>query len=809
MDWVADALTNITRFSYSPTTGRRISVTDALSNTTYTAYDPGGRVIATWGATYPVAYAYDAYGRMVVMATFRVEGWAGDQTQWLYDEATGLLTNKVYADGKGPSYTYTPLGQLATRTWARGVTTTYAYATDGAMTNIVYSDGTPSVSFTYDRLGRQRTITDATGTRTFAYNDALQLAAETNAFGVLARAYDGLGRSAGFSLFNPANHVNPVQSIAYGYSALGRFSSLSSSVGCQSNAWTYAYLPSSGLISSWTESTSGANLSRMYEAHRDLLAGVSNSVGQTMISRFGYINDDIARRTQRIDSGSAIATNAFGYNPRSELTSAAMGTNAYSYAYDPIGNRQFASANGTTNRYAANALNQYTNITSGSVVVPRYDLDGNLTNYNGWTFTWDGENRLVLASNAATVVSNSYDYMPRRVQKIVNGVTNRFVYDGWAMIQETTGTQTNSYVYGLDLSGSIQGAGTIGGILSASLNGTQAFYFYDGNGNVSDLAATNGTSLAHYEWDPFGQTIAQSGSLADDNPFRFSSKYFDGDVALYYYGYRFYSPDLERWLSRDPIGLYGCVNLFGFARNAALNHVDLLGLVVPRNYDSSEVSYGQTLWDSKLGSVWDLNAGVGRADPDWDPPAFKGGPNIVIGKVDSSCCCKMTIEKIAVFTEIELPTVGVNIGFVPGWWYGWSVVTAPIQQVVQSHERAHDAHAKALLNTFADTLTPSRTCCFSRRWGTPASVIQRDCDRAAKKLNEWMHDEYQRVFGSAAASFHSKPGGKSIFVSSGVMTPTGVTQVETARDEVLAEIATKHKPIDWQCSVLSGIYWPW
>ncbi len=128
VDWVADALSNRTTFVYCPTTGRRISVTDALSNTTHTAYDPEGRVIATWGATYPVAYAYDAYGRMVVMATFRIEGGAADQTQWLYDEATGLLTNKVYADGKGPSYTYTPQGQLATRTWARGVQTTYRYA---------------------------------------------------------------------------------------------------------------------------------------------------------------------------------------------------------------------------------------------------------------------------------------------------------------------------------------------------------------------------------------------------------------------------------------------------------------------------------------------------------------------------------------------------------------------------------------------------------------------------------------------------------------------------------------------------------
>ena len=100
--------------------GRQVAVTNALGQATYTAYDAENRVISTWGATYPVAYAYDAYGRMTAMNTFRDEAMQnGDTTTWLYDEPTGLLTNKVYADGKGPSYTYTPDGKLATRAWAR------------------------------------------------------------------------------------------------------------------------------------------------------------------------------------------------------------------------------------------------------------------------------------------------------------------------------------------------------------------------------------------------------------------------------------------------------------------------------------------------------------------------------------------------------------------------------------------------------------------------------------------------------------------------------------------------------------------
>jgi RHS repeat-associated protein len=236
-----------------------------------------------------------------------------------------------------------------------------------------------------------------------------------------------------------------------------------------------------------------------------------------------------------------------------------MGTNAYGYAYDPIGNRLAASNNAEAIAYAANALNQYTNILSSArsaplrEVSPLFDADGNLTNYNCWSYTWDAENRLVLAVHGATVVSSQFDYMSRRVAKTSGGRTCRYLYDGWAMIQEKTGTQTNSYVYGLDLSGSMQGAGTIGGILSANLNGTQACYFFDANGNASDLADASGSSLAHYEFDPYGSTTIATGTHAAANPFRFSTKYTDEETGFLYYGYRYYAPGVGRWVNRDPI----------------------------------------------------------------------------------------------------------------------------------------------------------------------------------------------------------------------------------------------------------------
>jgi hypothetical protein len=119
------------------------------------------------------------------------------------------------------------------------------------------------------------------------------------------------------------------------------------------------------LISGWSNGI--LQTVRSYEPNRDLITAVDNRTGVSLISRFDYLNDTLARRTQRLDTGRAgppdpPVTNRFAYNPRSELTSAAMGTNQFGYAYDPIGNRTEATNNTEVLTYFANALNQYTNI---------------------------------------------------------------------------------------------------------------------------------------------------------------------------------------------------------------------------------------------------------------------------------------------------------------------------------------------------------------------------------------------------------------------------------------------------------------
>jgi len=559
IDYAEDAATNRTTFTYDSDTGRKSAETNALGETTLYTYNARGLVTAVGGSSqYPIEYGYDDWGRMIDLYTLRgaTNGW--DRTQWLFDEATGLVTNKLYDDGNGPSYTYTPDGKLASRTWTRDITTTYSYDSIGQLTNAVYSDGTPSVSIAYNRLGQKTQVIDASGTNTFAYSGLMQLTNETQlATFALSRTYDNLGRPTGYNVDEASSLV------AYSYDELGRFSSVSSSmssVGTEpvESVFDYSYLEDSNLISGYTNNH-GLAISYDFEDNRNAKTTVLNEFGTDLVSSFDYTYDEFMRRTERIDTRGAdtpvCATNAFGYNARSELTSANMGTDDFNYAYDSIGNRRSATEGTKSSSYVANELNQYCSI-SGSedsvpfVANPTYDNDGNLTNDSVNAYTWNGENRLISVeplspTNGAEKVEFAYDYRGRRISKDTSQlITNnwelitetKFLYDGWNLISETVNsatnnTSTNLYVWGLDLSQSLQGAGGVGGLLfvtECSVGSVSQFFpAFDANGNVTDYVSTNGVRVAHYEYDPYGGLISSSGSMADNFAFRFSTKYFD------------------------------------------------------------------------------------------------------------------------------------------------------------------------------------------------------------------------------------------------------------------------------------------
>jgi RHS repeat-associated protein len=159
------------------------------------------------------------------------------------------------------------------------------------------------------------------------------------------------------------------------------------------------------------------------------------------------------------------------------------------------------------------------------------------------------------------------------------------------VIQERTTAPTVSYTRGTDVSGALEGAGGIGGLLARSTGcssgnwTTHYCYHADGNGNITYPVDASQALAASYRYDPFASTISTSGGQAGANVYRLSSKEIHVNSGLYYYGCRFYDPNAQRWINRDPLGISGGLNFYEFARNAPSLLVDSFGLdSIPGQY---------------------------------------------------------------------------------------------------------------------------------------------------------------------------------------------------------------------------------
>jgi len=111
---------------------------------------------------------------------------------------------------------------------------------------------------------------------------------------------------------------------------------------------------------------------------------------------------------------------------------------------------------------------------------------------------------------------------------------------------------------GKGTSGDETSRGVEAGLQSGSGSFTNHNYYHaDGNGNITYMVDTNQSMVASYRYDPFGNTISSSGTLSGVNVYQFSSKERHNNSGMYYYGYRWYDPNLQRWLNRDPLGESG------------------------------------------------------------------------------------------------------------------------------------------------------------------------------------------------------------------------------------------------------------
>jgi RHS repeat-associated protein len=244
-----------------------------------------------------------------------------------------------------------------------------------------------------------------------------------------------------------------------------------------------------------------------------------------------------------------------------------------------------------------------------------YDLEGNQTNDSLWNRAWNAENRMISVESTASVpdaarAKETWTHLPdgRWIERVVSvwnentlnyqpSTTNRFLWDGQALLAvlDHTNGVVMSFLRGLDLSGSVQGAGLpaiasataggVGGVLAvnfapSTLNPQLSTHLvsYDGNGNVIALLDAPSSQLsAQFEYGPFGEPIRVSGPAAHVMPLRFSTMYQDGVTGDLKYLFRDYDAGAGRWPSRDPVGESEGPSLYGFVLSDPVGGIDSLG----------------------------------------------------------------------------------------------------------------------------------------------------------------------------------------------------------------------------------------
>ena len=548
----------ITTWKYDPSQRRTNEVVTGIYTNKYLFYPAGELFQLKDGKDQLTSWNYDKEGRLwkkldannseILRYTNNANGWL--TARWSKEKATtyyaydsvGNVTSVDYPVSPDLTLAYNGLNRVTSESVSAGVAVNNTYRPGGLLESEgVTGWASSTVTFGYTALLRtsltlqQPTI--GNWSQTYTYDSAKRLATEVAPPGTFTYVY-------------------PVDTAVYK----------------ASRQVTRLSLPNTSYITN-TFDTVG----------RQQTTILKNS-GGTVLNSHSYVVNKAAQRTKQTRTDGSYVN--YTYDNAGELRTgltftsgnAAIAAENYQFGYDTAQNLANRTNNTTVNSYPVNNLNQ---ATADGGYTYTHDNNGNRTGklQTGSVFyTYDDENQLTSAATdttswpMATRWKTDWTYdargrMRTRKEYTHNGsawvlsTETRYLYDGRRVIQERNSSNVPlvTYVRGLDLSGSLEGAGGIGGMLSRTAhtgaNGvtlTHAFYHADANGNITKMVDAAQASVADYKYDPFGRTISSSGTLATDNAYQFSSKELMTKSGFYYYGFRFYDPLTQRWPNRDP-----------------------------------------------------------------------------------------------------------------------------------------------------------------------------------------------------------------------------------------------------------------
>jgi RHS repeat-associated protein len=632
----------LTNFFTYDAAGRKTWETNANLEKTQFQYNPAGDLTnLVDGALHATSWKFDIYGRL----TNKVDNLGNNLFFYGYD-ADNRLTNRNSAAKGTTTYRYDPVGNLTNVVYPVNAALVLSYDVLNRLTNMVDALGVTrytydaagqmlsegglwtddTVSFTYNnrlRTGLSMLQPDSSAwSQTYGYDGARRLTSVASPAGSFSYSYDATRHQLVNKLLLPngAYITNTFDNVARMLST-----ALKNSGNTALNSHTYGYNVGNQRIA--LTNFAGDYRQYTYDKIGQLKTALGSESGGTarLLEQMGYSYDAADNLSYRTNNALVDTFNVNTLNELSTVTHSGTLTvagttttnattvtvngsaaNRYNDATFALGGFTVVNGNNTFTAGAQDALGRVdTNtitVNLPTTVTCVYDLNGNLTSDGTRGFDYDDENQLIrITVTNSWKTEFAYDGKLRRRQRIectwsgsawLTNTVTKYVYDGNLAIQErdTNGLPAVTYTRGNDLSGSIQGAGGIGGLLARTDAGlltvgspsAHAFYHADANGNITALINTMQALVAKYLYDPFGNILSQSGSLADANLYGFSSKELHKNSGLIYYLYRYYEPTFQRWLNRDPVWLGEFLpegpNLFAFSANDAVNSYDALGL---------------------------------------------------------------------------------------------------------------------------------------------------------------------------------------------------------------------------------------